>query len=131
MAFAEATTIAPLSMVFGCDIIVNIFSYVSVLLEESLAFMRNAEDQCKMASKGVLVRHPKDPLLPWCDSVDLFRRCEDIILSHSSTTPVIRDTSSALAHTISWRPPNERITLVELFGGIGTRLVAVGGWSHG
>ena len=34
-------------------------------------------------------------------------------------------TLPALAHFIPWRPPDEGITLVELFGGIHTRLAAV------
>ena len=47
-------------------------------------------------------------------------------LSSLGSTPVfMRDTSSVLAHTISWRPPDEGIILVELYGGIGTRLAAV------
>ena len=31
------------------------------------------------APKNAFVRHPKDPLPPWHDSAELFRRCEDIV----------------------------------------------------
>ena len=59
------------------------------------------------------------------DSAELFRRCEDIVLSLASTTPVIPDSPSALAYPILWRSPDAGITLVKLFGGIGTDLAAV------
>ena len=39
MAFATAATIAPESMVFGCNTIVDTLTYASTLSEESLAFM--------------------------------------------------------------------------------------------
>ena len=45
VAFAATATIAPLSMVFGCGVVVNTLLYWSVSLEESLAFMESAEDQ--------------------------------------------------------------------------------------
>ena len=78
-----------------------------------------------MAPKGALVRHPKDSLPSWRDSAELFRRCENIVLSPILRTPVIPDVPSTLVHPILWRPPNTMITLVELFGGIGTGLAAV------
>ena len=125
VAFAAAATIAPLSMVFGCGAFVDTLFYGSVLLKESLAFIGNAEDQQEMAPKNSLMCHPKDPLLLWGDSTEPLRRCEDIILSLASTTSVILDSPLALPHPIVWRPPNMEITLVELFGGIETRLAAV------
>ena len=48
-----------------------------------------------------------------------------MILSLGFMTPVILDSPSALAHPILWRPPDKGITLMEVFGGIGTRLAAV------
>ena len=107
-------------MVFGCGALVDMLPYGFALLEESLAFIGNAEDPQKMAPKDALVRHPKDPLLPWRDSPELLRRCKDNIFSLVPTTPLLSDILSALAHPIVWRPPNMGITLVELFGGIGT-----------
>ena len=64
MAFAAAATIEPLSMVFGCNAILDTLPYGSALLEESLAFIGNVEDPQKMAPRHALVRHPKDPLSP-------------------------------------------------------------------
>ena len=64
MPFVVVATIAALSMVFGCGAIVDILSYASALLEESLAFMGSVEDQWEMAPKCALVRHLKDALLP-------------------------------------------------------------------
>jgi hypothetical protein len=125
VAFAAAAAIAPLPMVFGCGAFVDTLPYGSALLEESLAFMRNDEDQQKMVSQDTLVRHPKDPIPPWRDSPELFRRCEDIILSLAPATPVLPDSPSAFAHPIVWRPPNTEIILVEIFGGIGTGLAVV------
>ena len=72
MAFAAAATIAPLSMVFGCGVIVDTLPYGSPLLQESLAFMGSTDDQQDMAPKGALVRHPKDPFPSWRDSAELF-----------------------------------------------------------
>jgi hypothetical protein len=125
VAFGAAATIEPLSMVFGCSAIVDTLPYGSVLLEELLAFMGDVEDPQEMAFRRVLVRYPKDPLPPWHDSSGLFQRCEDIVLSLGSTTPFIPDGPSTLARLILWRPPDTGITLVELFGGIGTGLVAI------
>ena len=120
LAFAAATTITPLSMVFGYGTL----TYGSILLEESLAFMGSTEQRV-ISPKNVLVRHPKDHLYPWRDSEELFHICEDIAISLSLMILVIPDTQSALAHPIPWRPPNEGITLVKLFGGIGIGLAAV------
>ena len=72
LAFTAATTIASLSMVFGCGAIVDTLSYGSVLLEESLAFMGSVEDQREMAPHNILIRHSHDPHLPWHDSAELF-----------------------------------------------------------
>ena len=44
VAFAAAATIVPLSMDFGCGALVDTLPYGFVLLEETLAFMSNAED---------------------------------------------------------------------------------------
>jgi hypothetical protein len=112
-------------MVFGCGTFVDMLPYGSALLDEFLAFMGSAEDQQEMVSHDTLVRHPKDPIPPWRDSLELFRRCEDIILSLALATPVLTDSPSALAHPIVWRPLNVGIILVEVFGGIGTGLAAV------
>ena len=125
VAFAAAATIASLPMVFGCGALVDTLPYGSALLEESLAFMSNAEDSEQMAPKDTLVCHPKDPLPPWRDSLELLRRCENIILSFTPTRPLLLHSPSVLANPIVWRPPDTRITLVELFGDIGTGLAAV------
>ena len=121
VAFAAVATIAPLSMVFGWSSIMDKVPYISVLLEESLAFMGSVEDPREMAPRNVLIRHPKDLLSPWHVSAGLFQKCEDIVLFLSSTTPFITDIPSTLARPILWRPPDTGITLEELFGGIGTR----------
>ena len=42
-----------------------------------------------MTPNNALVRHSKDPFLPWHDSTELFRRCEDIVLSLTPRTLVI------------------------------------------
>ena len=112
-------------MVFGCGAIVNTLPHDSALLEESLTFMGSTDDQRDMVPKNALVRHPKDPLPLWRDSAELFWKCENIILSLTPRTPVIPNAPSALAHPILWRPPDAGMTLVELFGGIGTGLMAV------
>ena len=122
MAFAAAATIIPLFMVFGCGAIVDTLPYGSALLEESLAIMGSTYDQRDMAPKGALVRHPKDSLHPWRDSAKLFRRCENISLSFIPRIPIVLDAPLTLAHLILWRPPDAGITLVKLFGGIGTGL---------
>ena len=62
VAFAAAATIESLSMVFGCDAIVDTLPFRSALLEESLAFMGSTDDQRDISPKNALVRHPKDPL---------------------------------------------------------------------
>jgi hypothetical protein len=87
--------------------------------------MGDVEDPEEMALRRALVRHPKDPLPPWHDSSALFQRCEDIVLSLGSTIPFIPNGPSTLARPILWRPPDTGITLVELFGGIGTGLAAI------
>lgn len=74
MAFATATTIVPLSMIFGCGVIVDTLLYGSTLLEESLAFMENAKNQRKMTLNNTLVRHLKDLLSLWYDYTELFQR---------------------------------------------------------
>ena len=116
----KGTTIAPLSMVFGCGALIDILPCGSALLEDSLAFIGSVEDQQAMAPQSALVHHPKDLLRPWSDSTILLQRCEDIILSFGSNTPVILDSPSALVHPILWRPPDKGITLVEVIRGIGT-----------
>ena len=65
-----ATTITPLSMVFGCGAFVDTLSYDSALLEESLAFMGSVEDQWEITPQSALVHHPKDSFLPWRDSTE-------------------------------------------------------------
>ena len=125
MTFAAATTIAPLSMVSGCGVSINTLPYSSALLEESLAFMGSVEDQQPMALHSVLVRNPKDPFSPWRDSIEILRRCEDIILFLASITLVIPDSPLALPHPILWHPPDKGIILVEVFGGIRIRLAPV------
>lgn len=50
---------------------------------------------------------------------------EDIIFSLNFTMPVRSDSLLALLHPILWRLLDEGIILVELFGGIGTRLATV------
>ena len=77
------------------------------------------------AEAFAIVRHPKDPLPPWHDFAELFRRCEDIVHSLTPRTLIISDALSALAHPILWQPSDVGITLVELFGGIGTSLAVV------
>ena len=114
-----------LSVVSGCSAIVDTLPYGSALLEESLAFMGDVEDPRDMTLRRALVGHPKDPLPPWRDSVGLFQRCDDIVLSLSSTTLVTSDSLSTLARPILWCPPDNGITLVELFGAIGIGLAAV------
>ena len=112
-------------MVFGCGVFVDTLPYDFVLLKESLAFMGSAKNQLEMAPKDALVHHTKEPLILWRDSAELLQRCEDITLSLASTIPVIPDSPSTLSHPIVWRLPDVGITLVELFGGIGTRFAAV------
>jgi hypothetical protein len=73
-----------------------------------------------MAPKDVLVRHPKNFIPLWGDSYELLWLCEDIIFSLASTTPILSDSPSTLAHPIVWRSPDAGIILVEVFGGIGT-----------
>ena len=80
--------------------------------------MSNAENSEQMAPKDTWVRHSKDFIPPWRDSLELVWRCEDIILSLAPMTPLLPDSPSALAHLIVWRPPDTGITLVELFGGM-------------
>ena len=79
----------------------------------------------KMVPKDALVRHSKDLIPPWRNYLELLSRYEDIILSLAPMTPLLLDSSSALAHPIVWRPRDAGITLVELFGAIGTRLAPV------
>ena len=111
MAFVGVVTITPISMVFGCGATIDIFSCASILLEETVAFIRNIQDQWKMT---------------W----ELLWRCEVIVLSVSSSMLVIPDIPSPMAHPILWHPPNNGITLVELF-----RVIKIGGlvrgWLHG
>ena len=78
-----------------------------------------------MSPKHALVRHPKDRLPPGRDFSELFQRCEDIVLCLGFTILLIRNTPLTLAHPISWRPPDEGITLVALFGAIEIRLAAM------
>ena len=71
----------------------------------------------------------------WCVIVRIMFLFSMIPQSYSSNvrtlsslgfmTPVIPACPSALAHPILWRPPNKGITLVEVFRGIETELVAV------
>jgi hypothetical protein len=100
MAFAAAATITPSPMVFGCGAFVDTLPYDSALLEESLAFMGIVEDQQKMVSHDTLVHHPKNPLFPSYDFLELLRRCENIILSFSS----LRHQSYRIVHG-HWRTP--------------------------
>ena len=78
-----------------------------------------------MAPHNTLVCHSQNPHPPWRDFVELFWQCQDIVLFLASTTPVISDSPSALAHLILWRLLKKGITLVEVFGGIATGLTAV------
>ena len=125
MAFAAAATIAQLSMILGCRVFIDTLPYGPALLEESLVYMGNVEDQQEMALQSALVRHPKYFLLSWRNSTELLWRCEDNILSLGFTTPVILDNPSALTHPILWCPLDKEITLVEMFGDIGTGLAAM------
>ena len=72
-----------------------------------------------------LVHHLSDSLPPWRTRGELVQRCQDIVLSLAPEMPVVSSTTSALAQPIRWHPPDEGITLVEVFGGIGTGLAAV------
>ena len=112
-------------MVFGCGVIADTLPYGFALLEESLAFIGGTYDQRDMAPNNALVCHAKVPLPNGTIPLSYSVRCENIVLSLIPRTPVIPDASSTLAHSILWRPPDARITLVELFGGIGTILTAV------
>ena len=94
--------------------------YGFALLKQSLAFMGSVENQREMAPKDALVRDFKDRLPPWHNSAKLFQRCDNIVISFDSTIPFIRDIPLALAHPISWHPPDEGMTLVALFGDIET-----------
>lgn len=89
-----------------------------------LAFMEYIKDQWKMAYKSALVYHPKDLLLKG-SILSSYSRGVRTLSIFGAMTLVILHTPSASTHPIWWRPPNERITLVELFRGIGTGLAVV------
>ena len=120
-----AATTTPLSMVFGCGAFVDTLPYGSALLDESLVLMMNVEDQWEMIPKSALVRHPNDHLLPWCNSAELPRRYEDIILYLSSMTPIIPHRPSALVHSFCRVRQTRGLLRWKCLGGIETGLAAV------
>lgn len=61
--------------------------------------MGSDEDQHEMVPKDTLVRHSKDRLPSWRDSLELLRRCEDIILSLA-----LRHRSYRIIHQL-WHTP--------------------------
>ena len=57
VAFAAAATIASLSMVFECGVVLGTLPYESALLEESLAFIGSVENQREIIPHSTFVPH--------------------------------------------------------------------------
>ena len=103
VAFATATTITPLSMVFGCGAIVDTLPYGSILLEESLAFMMNVEDSWEMHLRMPSYAIPRILSLPGTIPPS-YSGGVRILSALGSTTSFIHDAPSVLAHSILWCP---------------------------
>ena len=99
--------------------------HVSTLLEKTFVFMSGVVESHKHVPLEVPLCHVKDPLLPWVTQLKLTRRIQEIVASFNTSTLAGDFSIHMMVHTIQRRPPDEGITLVELYAGIGTSLATV------
>ena len=125
VVFAASAVTSAADAMFGCSALASDLPCGSTLLEETYAFMSGVAESREHAPVAIPARHCKDPLPPWGTQLELTRRSREIV-DALDAPPLATDSSTPLlARTIQWRPPDEGITLVELFAGIGTGLAAV------
>jgi len=125
VAFAAAAMTMSAETLFGCSALASDLPCGPVLLEETFAFMSSSMDSSGSPSLEVPARHCKDPFPPWSTRVELSRQCRDAVTSLDPMEVPSTSSSSTFARPIHWHPPEDGITLVELFAGIGTGLAAV------
>ena len=89
------------------------------------AFISGVVEAREHAPMEIFACHCKDLPLPWTTQLELTCRGREIVDSLDAPHLSIDSCTPLLARTIQWQPPDEVITLVEFFAGIGTRLVAV------
>ena len=125
VAFVAGATIAPLSMIFGCVTSINTLPYGSGLLEESWHLWGVLRINGRWHFKVHWYAIPRILFflgtIPQNYSGNVRALSSLSVLRHRS----YRIAPWALVHPILWRPPGEGITSVQLFGGIGIRLVAM------
>jgi hypothetical protein len=125
VVFAASAVTSTTEAMFGCSALASDLPCNSILLEETYAFMSTVVESREHAPLEILARHCKDPLPPWGTQLELTRRSQEIVNALDTPQFVVDSSTPLLARTIQWRPPDEGITLVELFAGIGTGLAAV------
>ena len=125
VAFAAAAMTMSAETLFGCSALASDLPCGTVLLEETFAFLSTSMDVSGAPPLEVPARHCKDPFPPWCTRAELSRQCRDAVTSLDPEEVSFTSSSSIFARPIHWHPPEDGITLVELFAGIGTGLAAV------
>jgi hypothetical protein len=125
VVFAAGTMTLTTEAMFGCSALASDLPCSSTLLEETYAFMSGVAEPREHTPIEIPARHCKDPFPPWDTQLELTRRSREIVDSLDASHLPIDSSTPLLARTIQWQPPDEGITLVELFAGIGTGLAVV------
>jgi hypothetical protein len=125
VVFAASAIISSAEAMFGCSALASDLPCGSTLLEETYAFMSGVAETREHVQVEIPARHCKDPLPPWSTPLELIRRCREIVDIVDVPQCSVESSTPLLARPIQWHPPDEGITLVELFAGIGTGLAAV------
>ena len=125
VVFAASAVTETTKAMFGCSALASDLPCGSTLLEETYAFMSGVAESHEHAPVEIPARHCKDPPSPWGTPLELIRRSREIVEPLVTSESSVDSSTPLLARPIQWQPPEEGITLVELFAGIGTGLAAV------
>ena len=125
VVFAASAMTSTADAMFGCSALASDLPCASTLLEETYAFMSGVAETHEHAPVKIPARHCKDPSPTWGTPLELTRRSREIVEAVIAPQSSVDPSISLLARPIQWQPPEEGITLVELFAGIGTGLAAV------
>ena len=125
VVFGASAVTSPVEAMVACSALASDLPCGLTLLEETYAFMSGVAEPRDHAPLAIPAPHCKDLQPSWGTQLELTRRSHEIV-DQLDAPPLSMDSSTPLlARTIQWRPPDEGITLVELFAGIGTGLAAV------
>lgn len=125
VVFGASAVTSPVEAMVACSALASDLPCGLTLLEETYAFMSGVAEPRDHVPVATPARHCKDLRPSWGTQLELTRRSHEIVNQLDAPPLSVDSSTSLLARTIQWRPPDEGITLVELFAGIGTGLAAV------